>query len=859
MKIINKFIVIYFLFIGISMGQASFPNLVVDITMNEPSGDKILDAGEEGSLVFTITNTGRGDAQDFTINIRKTEMSISGKRAILQNNISYMQNIWLPGIKSNDEKIVSTPLIATNDLVSGHCVFYLSFEEGSGFFPDPIEFKITTRSLVAPKYELIDILISNDAGNEKIEPGNVCEINLRIANSGGSARNVQTSFNFGNSVISTQKHLESVNVGKVEGGGYFDMKFEFFINNRAEDEIPLYYSISDASKKADIIKERVPIWKNETTRRKVTLVGTTSGIDSSKGSEIPTFVRGGSSTFSPEDLKALLSGEIDIDDINLGALSADNNLLPLLIMALKSSSNETNKEHQVSLYFMEDNEPLRSMAFLINGIEYETDEDGEILYNYLDSDIDKKIKITLLEDSEVYAINPSKFTLSRRTESKNFTGESYHTLINFTANEKEGIQGLALAYDGSDIGEILPSGFYKLMFSGYGKYEINISGEGYEDLVKVVKLTKRNSGKEREIDLLKTNEPLRYTVNIIWAGPSSSIPVEGKLEINKPYQVGYLDDDNEGRYSFEFFDRSVNPNLTIIATDPYSGAPFKTERILELTKDENVYKQTEDIIIGTSPEIKILVDGGKKFSVLREGNLIPGIEKQSGSFQGKLPGYGLYQIVQFWSGKTDTTNHAVYTENIEIDLRRGDQCNKVDNYLDDGDWASFLDQVDRLTDDDDCYCDHIEEAGRVAMDELKEYDRAVGYLNKIASEQQECGQWKSPYLHLRRLKCFVEIDDNNSYAFGTDVSKSFQSLIQLIDPSNKKETLCQNDYLLGRLMYQEHMRKINEVNNSKNPSRIERFRKEAKLIRRVAIQYIEEYEANGGCQSLQSELSALKG
>ena len=196
MKIINKFIIICLLFIGISMGQVSFPNLVIDITMNEPSGDKILDAGEEGSLVFTISNTGRGDAQDFTINIRKTEMSISGKRAILQNNISYMQNIWLPGIKSNDEKIVSTPLIATNDLVSGHCVFYLSFEEGSGFFPDPIEFKITTRSLVAPKYELIDILISNDAGNEKIEPGNVCEINLRIANSGGNARNVQTSFNF---------------------------------------------------------------------------------------------------------------------------------------------------------------------------------------------------------------------------------------------------------------------------------------------------------------------------------------------------------------------------------------------------------------------------------------------------------------------------------------------------------------------------------------------------------------------------------------------------------------------------------------------------------------------------------------
>ena len=134
MKIINKFIIICLLFIGISMGQVSLPNLVVDITMNEPSGDKILDAGEEGSLVFTITNTGRGDAQDFTINIRKTEMSTSGKRAILQNNISYMQNIWLPGIKSNDEKIVSTPLIATNDLVSGHCVFYLTFEEGSGFF-----------------------------------------------------------------------------------------------------------------------------------------------------------------------------------------------------------------------------------------------------------------------------------------------------------------------------------------------------------------------------------------------------------------------------------------------------------------------------------------------------------------------------------------------------------------------------------------------------------------------------------------------------------------------------------------------------------------------------------------------------
>ena len=211
------------------------------------------------------------------------------------------------------------------------------------------------------------------------------------------------------------------------------------------------------------------------------------------------------------------------------------------------------------------------------------------------------------------------------------------------------------------------------------------------------------------------------------------------------------------------------------------------------------------------------------------------------------------------SGRSDTTQHGVYNEQLVIDLRRGDLCNKADSYFDEGDWASYLDQVDRLGPEDDCYCSMNEEAGRVSLDEMGEYGRAAGYLNKVAYEHSSCEQWKSPYLHLRRLQCYVELNDEQSFSSGGEANRSFSGVIQLISPGDKQELLCQRGYLLGRLMYQERQRLLEVIKSSKDPARISMKKKDEKRVRRLAIMHIEGYEnTNKNCQSLQNELIALK-
>jgi len=148
------------------------------------------------------------------------------------------------------------------------------------------------------------------------------------------------------------------------------------------------------------------------------------------------------------------------------------------------------------------------------------------------------------------------------------------------------------------------------------------------------------------------------------------------------------------------------------------------------------------------------------------------------------------------------------------------------------------------------------------MDKLKDYSMAVKFFNKVAYESTNCGdQWKSPYLHLRRMQCYSELIGiaPDAYLNAQDAISSFNSVVPLLDPSTKNNAMCQYRYLKGQLMYKEYNNLCDKKKKGSSPTLVKKINKEMKTLRSDAIKYIEDYENQiGDCSSMSNELDNLK-
>ena len=106
------------------------------------------------------------------------------------------------------------------------------------------------------------------------------------------------------------------------------------------------------------------------------------------------------------------------------------------------------KEHQLSIFIRESGVAVRSVVVLIDGTEYETDEDGEILYNFLEGKLGKKVVVKPQEGGTVYRIKPSKIKLGKFDESKVLEARTYHALVNFVSVTEDRLQGITVLHQG---------------------------------------------------------------------------------------------------------------------------------------------------------------------------------------------------------------------------------------------------------------------------------------------------------------------------------------------------------------------------------------------------------------------------
>jgi len=247
------------------------PSLSASVSFNELSGNQYLDALEKGDLTITVTNNGKGPGKGLTIKFYPER--IEG----LNFNNSYIEEI--PAGKSVTVKI---PIEAYIDVKDETHLLRINFDEINGFPPAPVEIQISTKSYVKPELFIVDVGIEDNNNNGMIESGETTKLTVRIGNKGkGIATGSYAKFYSEDNVFITDSYPKVVSLGDIEYNQHIDVPLEFFVNDKAADEIPLYVDLTEATGISGVDHLRIPILKSERTRKIQRTVVT--GIDKEYG------------------------------------------------------------------------------------------------------------------------------------------------------------------------------------------------------------------------------------------------------------------------------------------------------------------------------------------------------------------------------------------------------------------------------------------------------------------------------------------------------------------------------------------------------------------------------------------------
>jgi hypothetical protein len=202
--------------------KLGIPKLTVDVKFIEPSGNKLLDAGELASLQLTFKNSGEGVASMLKLNTNSSS-----------KNISFDQQKMISEIFPGQTRIVNVALKADKLIPTDTSTFFISFNEENGFQPLPIEISLGTQAFKAPKIEFIESTIDDGNGNSIIENSEIIKVTALIQNKGqGAANDVRAQIRIDDeNIVLINNSLKSQWIGQLGVGESKKINFEFVVNN----------------------------------------------------------------------------------------------------------------------------------------------------------------------------------------------------------------------------------------------------------------------------------------------------------------------------------------------------------------------------------------------------------------------------------------------------------------------------------------------------------------------------------------------------------------------------------------------------------------------------------------------------
>lgn len=221
-------------------------DLKVAVAFSELSGNRILDADEDGNIQVTLKNHGPGKAVGVILRVTFLE---GGK------GVTPPESIRLGDIARGQEISRTLTLKTDRRLESGTLRLKLETIEANGFDADAKIITLATLKFEPPKLVIADMGIEDFSKNGQIEPAETVDCIVRIQNSGkGPARNARAVISLGPNVLPGPDFQREISLGDLSPGAYKDARFSFLTNRRMKSgqKIPITLTLrSDTGPQTD--------------------------------------------------------------------------------------------------------------------------------------------------------------------------------------------------------------------------------------------------------------------------------------------------------------------------------------------------------------------------------------------------------------------------------------------------------------------------------------------------------------------------------------------------------------------------------------------------------------------------------
>jgi len=240
------------------------PDLLMDVAFIESNQNGFLDGDEQGRIIVSIKNEGKGGASALNVKIR-TEKYVKGLEF---QNTKYIDKLG-PGGSTKIDFLVS----ASSGVKREQCNFEINATEANGFPPSPVAISFETFPIIPASIELADYAIQTATNDNILQSGVTTDIRVRVQNRGrGPSRELNFELILPSGIWFTPTSNKTYKYSILESGDYKDLDFSFTPNKRVGDQITLYLKYSDEQKNGKF-PIQLSVDKPEKTIQQMVVVG----------------------------------------------------------------------------------------------------------------------------------------------------------------------------------------------------------------------------------------------------------------------------------------------------------------------------------------------------------------------------------------------------------------------------------------------------------------------------------------------------------------------------------------------------------------------------------------------------------
>ncbi|TAN44288.1 MAG: hypothetical protein EPN22_07320 [Nitrospirae bacterium] len=325
-------------------GAKALPDLsITAISLTEPSGNGILDAGETGTVAVRIKNSGKGAA--FGVNL-----SLAAKTSF---ELRFNDKTSIGTVVSGEEKELAVEISSPGRSAKTEEVSLKAMlTESNGFDSKPVILAFKAKEFQPPKLQIARVYIEDADGRRVISRGKEAAVTVYVENAGsGAAQGVAVEMTVGSKDIK-QFGEGNIRIGSLNPGEAKKVAFSIAVTQRykGEKNLPISFVVHEAREEFTLKPDIKLAIGEEAPDVKVVRV---------ESAETPAQRPAGEDVETPISLKApeRLFGENDMAVV-IGIEKYQN---------IPKSENSYNDAKLVRAY-------LRGLGFAERNIEYLTDD-----------------------------------------------------------------------------------------------------------------------------------------------------------------------------------------------------------------------------------------------------------------------------------------------------------------------------------------------------------------------------------------------------------------------------------------------------------------------------------------------------